>query len=98
MANESRISELLSNNFADLRWKNAAIKNAYVLKTKQRYELSAAFFLLGGKLTEAVSVAEQADPALVLSFLIARISEKWDLGGQDDSAPSSAFVGLPDAR
>ncbi|OWZ14478.1 hypothetical protein PHMEG_00012044 [Phytophthora megakarya] len=89
MANESRISELLSNNFSDLRWKNAAIKNAYVLKTKQRYELSAAFFLLGGKLTEAVSVAEQADQTLVLSFLIARISEKWDLGGQDDLSSSS---------
>ncbi|CAI5745611.1 unnamed protein product [Peronospora destructor] len=79
MAHESRISDLLGNNFSDMRWKNASIKNAYVLKTKQRYELSAAFFLLGGKVVEAVSVAEQADATLVLSFLIARVSEKWDL-------------------
>ncbi|KAE9358847.1 hypothetical protein PF008_g2524 [Phytophthora fragariae] len=97
MAHESRISELLSNNFADLRWKNAAIKNAYVLKTKQRYELSAAFFLLGGKVTEAVSVAEQADETLVLSFLIARISEKWELGGQEDSSSSSGVVDFSQA-
>ncbi|KAI9908295.1 hypothetical protein PsorP6_003630 [Peronosclerospora sorghi] len=83
MANESRISDLLCNNFSDVRWKNAAIKNAYVLKTKLRYELSAAFFLLGGKITEAVSVAEQADTTLVLSFLIARLSEKWDFCQND---------------
>lgn len=99
MANESRISDLLSNNFSDPRWKNAAIKNAYVLKTKQRYEMSAAFFLLGGKVQEAVSVAEHADRTLVLSFLIARLSEKWDLGGQKESNVSmdfsqSSFTGL----
>ncbi|EEY66319.1 uncharacterized protein PITG_03879 [Phytophthora infestans T30-4] len=97
MASESRISELLRNNFADLRWKNAAIKNAYVLKTKQRYELSAAFFLLGGKVTEAVSVAEQADETLVLSFLIARIAERWDLGGQDNSSSSSGAADFSQA-
>lgn len=97
MASESRISELLRNNFADLRWKNAAIKNAYVLKTKQRYELSAAFFLLGGKVTEAVSVAEQADKTLVLSFLIARIAERWDLGGQDNSSSSSGAADFSQA-
>ncbi|KAG7392652.1 hypothetical protein PHYPSEUDO_015040 [Phytophthora pseudosyringae] len=97
MGHESRISELLSNNFSDLRWKNAAIKNAYVLKTKQRYELSAAFFLLGGKVTEAVSVAEQADATLVLSFLIARVSGKWDLGGQDDSTGSSGVADFSQA-
>ncbi|GMF09657.1 unnamed protein product [Phytophthora lilii] len=97
MANESRISELLFNNFSDLRWKNAAVKNAYVLKTKQRYELSAAFFLLGGKITEAVSVAGQADETLVLSFLIARVSEKWDLGGQDHSSTNAGAADFSQA-
>lgn len=101
MANESRISDLLSNDFSDSRWKNAAIKNAYVLKTKQRYEISAAFFLLGGKVQEAVSVAEHADRTLVLSFLIARLSEKWDLGGTDENNNAmdfsqSSFTGLSD--
>lgn len=93
MANESRISELLSNDFADPRWKNAAIKNAYVLKAKRRYELSTAFFLLGGKVQEAMAVAEHADQTLVLSFLIARLSEKWDLGGDtgDSNSGTSDF-------
>uniref|UniRef100_K3X8Q7 RAVE complex protein Rav1 C-terminal domain-containing protein n=1 Tax=Globisporangium ultimum (strain ATCC 200006 / CBS 805.95 / DAOM BR144) TaxID=431595 RepID=K3X8Q7_GLOUD len=88
--NETRIYELLSNNFAEPRWKNAAIKNAYVLKAKRRYELSTAFFLLGGKVQEAMSVAEHADRSLVLSFLIARLSEKWDLGGQSDAYNSGS--------
>ncbi|CAI5710875.1 unnamed protein product [Peronospora farinosa] len=96
MAHESRISDLLGNNFSDMRWKNAAMKNAYVLKTKQRYELSAAFFLLGGKVVEAVSVAEQADVTLVLSFLIARISEKWDLV-QADGTGSPGIADFPQA-
>lgn len=93
MANESRISELLSNDFANPRWKNAAIKNAYVLKAKRRYELSTAFFLLGGKVQEAMAVAEHADQTLVLSFLIARLSEKWDLGGDigDSNSDTSDF-------
>ncbi|RLN98568.1 hypothetical protein BBJ28_00005958, partial [Nothophytophthora sp. Chile5] len=97
MANETRIFELLGNDFSELRWKNAAIKNAYVLKTKQRYELSAAFFLLGGKVQEAVSVAEQADETLVLSFLIARVSEKWDIGGQDGSASNTGAADFSQA-
>ncbi|TDH73233.1 uncharacterized protein CCR75_005459 [Bremia lactucae] len=84
MANETRIAELLSNNFNDSRWINAALKNAFVLKTKQRYTLSAAFFLLGGQITEAVSVAEKADETLVLPFLIARMSERWDFEGNDN--------------
>lgn len=93
MGNETRIYELLSNNFSEPRWKNAAIKNAYVLKAKRRYELSTAFFLLGGKVQEAMSVAEHADRTLVLSFLIARLSEKWDLGGQNDSPSSGSDFG-----
>lgn len=91
MANQARICELLSNDFSDVRWKNAAIKNAYVLKAKQRYALSAAFFLLGGKAQEAIAVAEHDDKSLVLSFLIARLYEKWDFDGQSDAAGSDIF-------
>ncbi|KAL7683455.1 putative RAVE complex protein Rav1 [Plasmopara halstedii] len=98
LASETRIAELLSKNFTEMRWKNAALKNAYVLKTKQRYELSAAFFILGGKLSEAVSVAGKADESLVLSFLIARISAKWDLGGHSSFSgavkPLIPFTGV----
>ncbi|TYZ59337.1 hypothetical protein PybrP1_008517 [[Pythium] brassicae (nom. inval.)] len=89
LGNESRIADLLSNDFSEPRWKNAAIKNAYVLKAKRRYALSTAFFLLGSKVQEAMAVAEHADPTLVLSFLIARLTEKWDLGGASDHGAGS---------
>jgi hypothetical protein len=96
MANEPKIADLLANDFADPRWKNAAVKNAYVLKAKRRHELSATFFVLGGKVQEATSVAEHADPTLVLSFLIARLSEKWDLGGGDGSQGDAYTSGFGD--
>ena len=47
LAKENKIHELLTRNFSEDRWKTAALKNAHVLKSKQRFELSAAFFILG---------------------------------------------------
>ncbi|KAF0720785.1 Aste57867_64 [Aphanomyces stellatus] len=79
LAKESKIAELLVNDFSEDRWKAAAIKNAFVLKSKQRYTLAATFFLLGGKVYEAASIAESADPSCVLSFLILRLSEPSSL-------------------
>ena len=37
---------LLSNNFNEDRWKTAALKNAYALMGRRRFEYAAAFFLL----------------------------------------------------
>ncbi|KAF0734348.1 hypothetical protein Ae201684_008950 [Aphanomyces euteiches] len=79
VAKELKIAELLANDFTEERWKSAAIKNAFVLKSKQRYALAATFFLLGGKVYEAASIAESADPTFVLSFLILRLSEPSSL-------------------
>ncbi|CAK4130166.1 unnamed protein product [Aphanomyces euteiches] len=36
VAKELKIAELLANDFTEERWKSAAIKNAFVLKSKQR--------------------------------------------------------------
>ncbi|ETV99253.1 hypothetical protein H310_07999 [Aphanomyces invadans] len=79
LGKETKIADLLVNDFADDRWKAAAIKNAFVLKSKQRYLLAATFFLLGNKVYEAASMAESADPTFVLSFLILRLSEPSSL-------------------
>ena len=38
----SRIYDLLSKNFEEKRWKAAAIKNAFVLKSKNRLVLSCS--------------------------------------------------------
>ncbi|RHY34075.1 hypothetical protein DYB32_001166 [Aphanomyces invadans] len=37
LGKETKIADLLVNDFADDRWKAAAIKNAFVLKSKQRF-------------------------------------------------------------
>ncbi|RQM26586.1 hypothetical protein B5M09_003012 [Aphanomyces astaci] len=79
LAHETKIADLLANDFDDDRWKAAAIKNAFVLKSKQRYLLAAAFFLLANKVYEAASIAELADPSFALSFLILRLSEPTSL-------------------
>ncbi|RHY88221.1 hypothetical protein DYB35_006632 [Aphanomyces astaci] len=79
LAHETKIADLLANDFDDDRWKAAAIKNAFVLKSKQRYLLAATFFLLANKVYEAASIAELADPSFALSFLILRLSEPTSL-------------------
>ncbi|EQC36557.1 hypothetical protein SDRG_06005 [Saprolegnia diclina VS20] len=75
LAKENKIADLLTNDFDDDRWRTAAIKNAFVLKSKGRYMLAATFFLLGSKIYEAAAMAEAADPTLVLSLLICKLAE-----------------------
>ncbi|KAK9452723.1 RAVE protein 1 C terminal-domain-containing protein [Dipodascopsis uninucleata] len=72
--------KFLANNFADPRWKTAALKNAYVLLGKQRYEYSAAFFLLGDSLRDAINVCLRNLDDLQLAVAIARIYEGSDDG------------------
>ena len=74
-AEQSAMLKFLSNNFDDERWKNAALKNAFALLGKQRYEYAAAFFLLGNKLKDAVNVClkQLEDPQLAIC--ICRIYE-----------------------
>ncbi|KAJ7042393.1 RAVE protein 1 C terminal-domain-containing protein [Mycena alexandri] len=48
--------KFLSNDFSEARWRTAALKNAYALLSKRRFEYAAAFFLLGGALRDAVNV------------------------------------------
>lgn len=48
--------QFFANNFAEERWRKAALKNAFALLGKQRFEHAAAFFLLGGALKDALEV------------------------------------------
>lgn len=50
--------QFFSNDFTEDRWRKAALKNAFVLLGKQRFEHAAAFFLLGGALKDALEVFE----------------------------------------
>lgn len=50
------MTAFFSNNFNEDRWRKAALKNAFSLLGKHRFQHSAAFFLLAGSLKDAVEV------------------------------------------
>ena len=50
------MTEFFANDFNEEKWKKAALKNAFVLMGKQRFEHAVAFFLLGGALNDALQV------------------------------------------
>lgn len=51
-----RLMDFFKNDFTEDRWRKAALKNAYDLLGKQRFEHAAAFFLLAGSLHDAIEV------------------------------------------
>jgi hypothetical protein len=67
--------KFLNNDFELDRWKMAAIKNAYALLSKQRYEYAAAFFMLGGAPKDAINVCLRQMNDWQLAFTLARIVE-----------------------
>ncbi|ROT43356.1 regulator of V-ATPase in vacuolar membrane protein [Sodiomyces alkalinus F11] len=69
---------LLSNNFDDPRWRTAALKNAYALLSKRRFEYAAAFFLLADRLEDAVNVCLKQLKDLQLAIAVARVYEGDD--------------------
>jgi hypothetical protein len=71
-------SRLLANNFAEERWKTAALKNAYALMGKRRFEYAASFFLLADHLQDAVSVIHNQLGDTQLAIAVARV-----YGGDD---------------
>ncbi|KAL7269050.1 regulator of (H+)-ATPase in vacuolar membrane [Rhizina undulata] len=70
--------KFLSNNFSEPRWKTAALKNAYALMGKHRFEYAAAFFLLADSLKDAVNVCFNQMKDMQLAIAIARVYEGDD--------------------
>ncbi|KAK6346943.1 regulator of (H+)-ATPase in vacuolar membrane [Orbilia brochopaga] len=70
--------KFLSNNFDDPRWKTAALKNAYALMGKQRFEYAAAFFLLADRPKDAVNICFTQMNDLQLAVAIARVYDGDD--------------------
>ncbi|KAE9408257.1 WD repeat-containing protein [Gymnopus androsaceus JB14] len=68
--------KFLSNDFTQSRWRTAALKNAFALLSKQRFEYAAAFFLLGGSLKDAVNVCLKQLQDFQLALAIARVVEQ----------------------
>ncbi|XP_068622766.1 dmX-like protein 2 [Battus philenor] len=72
---DDKMTAFFSNDFTDGRWRKAALKNAFVLLGKQRFEHAAAFFLLGGALKDALEVLITRLGDLQLAMVIARLYE-----------------------
>ncbi|EIN14095.1 WD repeat-containing protein [Punctularia strigosozonata HHB-11173 SS5] len=67
--------KFLANDFTQDRWRTAALKNAYALLSKQRFEYAAAFFLLGGGLKEATNICVRYLQDFQLAVALARVVE-----------------------
>ncbi|CAK5264601.1 unnamed protein product [Mycena citricolor] len=72
--------KFLSNDFTEPRWRTAALKNAFALLGKQRFEYAAAFFLLGGALQDAINVCLKHLRDFQLAVALARIVEQSNEG------------------
>ncbi|XP_055017925.1 dmX-like protein 1 [Boleophthalmus pectinirostris] len=70
-----KMTEFFSHNFTEDRWRKAALKNAFSLLGKQRFQHSAAFFLLAGSLKDAVEVCVEKLQDLQLALVISRLYE-----------------------
>ncbi|CAL1615577.1 unnamed protein product [Knipowitschia caucasica] len=70
-----KMTEFFSHNFTEERWRKAALKNAFSLLGKQRFQHSAAFFLLAGSLKDAVEVCVEKLQDLQLALVISRLYE-----------------------
>nr|CAD7457416.1 unnamed protein product [Timema tahoe] len=81
---DDRMTHFFANNFSEDRWRKAALKNAYALLGKQRFEHAAAFFLLAGALRDAIEVCLDKLEDFQLAMVIARLYE-----GELDSTPAS---------
>lgn len=67
--------KLLAHDFTQQKWKATALKNAYALLSRRRFEYAASFFLLGGSLSDACNVCVNQLHDIQLAIAIARV---WD--------------------
>ncbi|XP_068586302.1 dmX-like protein 2 isoform X3 [Cebidichthys violaceus] len=72
---DDKMTQFFKNNFSEDRWRKAALKNAFSLLGKQRFEQSAAFFLLAGSLKDAIEVLMEKMEDVQLAMIVARLYE-----------------------
>ncbi|XP_058022734.1 dmX-like protein 1 isoform X7 [Ahaetulla prasina] len=72
---DTKMTQFFGNNFTEDRWRKAALKNAFSLLGKQRFEHSTAFFLLAGHLKDAIEVCLEKLNDIQLALVIARLYE-----------------------
>uniref|UniRef100_A0A8D1SR10 RAVE complex protein Rav1 C-terminal domain-containing protein n=1 Tax=Sus scrofa TaxID=9823 RepID=A0A8D1SR10_PIG len=84
---DEKMTAFFSHNFNEDRWRKAALKNAFSLLGKQRFEQSAAFFLLAGSLKDAIEVCLEKMEDIQLAMVIARLYES-------DFETSSTYISI----
>lgn len=72
---DEKMTQFFANNFTEDRWRKAALKNAFVLLGKQRFEHAVAFFLLANSLNDAIEVCINKLDDFQLALIIARLYE-----------------------
>ena len=72
---DKRMTDFFQNNFAEDKWRKAALKNAYALLGKQRFDHAAAFFLLAGHVWDAVETCLSKLEDVQLAMVIVRLYE-----------------------
>ncbi|XP_076849811.1 dmX-like protein 2 isoform X3 [Brachyhypopomus gauderio] len=72
---DEKMTQFFSHNFSEDRWRKAALKNAFSLLGKQRFEQSAGFFLLAGSLKDAIEVCLEKMEDIQLAMIVARLYE-----------------------
>ncbi|XP_053667929.1 dmX-like protein 2 [Anopheles marshallii] len=81
---DEKMTSFFANNFSEDRWRKAALKNAFALLGKQRFEHAVAFFLLANSLNDALEVCLTKLEDLQLALVITRLYE-----GEHDPTPPS---------
>jgi WD40 repeat protein len=73
---DKRLAEFFSHDFeGSERWQAAAVKNAFVLLSQQRFELAASMFALGGSLRDMVRVLIDKLHDFQLALAVCRLLE-----------------------
>eukprot|EP00004_Rigifila_ramosa_P015578 TRINITY_DN3623_c0_g1_i2.p1 TRINITY_DN3623_c0_g1~~TRINITY_DN3623_c0_g1_i2.p1 ORF type:complete len:1527 (-),score=308.60 TRINITY_DN3623_c0_g1_i2:136-4659(-) len=87
-----KVAEFLRRDFSTEATRTAALKNAYVLLGQQKFEMAAAFFLLGGSIADAITVCLSNLEDAHLALFVARIvlfTETTNLTASGQSNPFS---------
>uniref|UniRef100_A0A6J0SL40 DmX-like protein 1 isoform X4 n=1 Tax=Pogona vitticeps TaxID=103695 RepID=A0A6J0SL40_9SAUR len=92
---DTKMTQFFGHNFTEDRWRKAALKNAFSLLGKQRFEHSAAFFLLAGHLKDAVEVCLEKLNDIQLALVIARLYEsEFEISGMYKSILQKRILGI----
>ena len=74
-----RMHQFFQHNFAEDRWRRAALKNAFALMGKQRFQHAVAFFLLAGAIRDAADICIEKMKDFQLALLIVRLRESSEV-------------------